>query len=226
VNKLPAPVSSIWQLSANTAKFHTSQLSGQIDLQNPLRGLHKLTCGATAVEGSVFGVATSGTSVAEDSIMEEALVRGDDLVATYRAADERPFSLQVYWTVRQRKNGVVIDVLLSLETPLLESFPSVLMKSELQSVEVLQPQQGREFLVLRSVDKDWSYAEMAHPQDSGDLRIDEKGVVQRTLGGTFLEKGVVRRLRFRGVFLPRANDLELASECLAELAAETPPLTT
>jgi len=202
VNKQPAPVSATWQLSATTAKFHTSQLSGQIDLQNPLRGLHKLTCGVTAVEGSVLGVATSGTSVGEEASVEEAFVRGDDLVATYRAAGKQPFSLQVYWTVVQHKKSVVIDVLLSLETTLLESFPEVIMKSELQRVEVLPPQQGREFLVLRSVDKDWSYAEMAHPQDSGNLRIDEKGAVRRTLGGTFLEKGVVHRLRFRGFSCP------------------------
>lgn len=218
--------SAIWKLIAKTAELRTSQLGGQIDLRNSLRGLHKLTYCGTAIEGSVLGVATGEASVGEGTSVVEAFVRGDDLVATYRVAGEEAFSLQVYWTVTSYENRVVvIDTLLSLETPLLESFPKVIVKSELPSVEVLQPDEGREVLILRSVDNDWSYAEMAHPAEPGDLRIDEKGVIQRSLGGAFLEKGVVRRLRLRGVFLPRKNDLQLASECLAELVAEAPPLT-
>jgi len=217
--KQPSPDFSAWKLTSGTAELRTSQLSGRIDLRNPLRGLHRLTYNATVVEGSVLGVAMLG----EDASLEEAFVRGDDLVATYRADGDRPFSLQVYWTIALRENGVFLDTLLSLETPLLESFPKVIVKSQLQGVEVLQQNQDHEFLILRSIDNAWSYAEMAHPADPVELQIDEKGVLQRSLGGAFLEKGVIRRLRLRGVFLPR--DLQNASECLAELVSEAPPLT-
>ncbi len=221
-NNQPTPDSAIWQLTEGTAELHDSALTAQVDLRNPLRGLHHLTYCATAVEGLVLGVAMVG----EDASVEEAFVRGDDLVATFRTANEQPFSLQVYWTVMPRDNGVVvIDTLLSLETPLLENFPKVLIQSQLPGTEVWQPRESHDYLVLRSVDNAWSYAEMAHPEDPGDWRIDEKGAVQRTLGGAFLEKGVIRRLRLRGAFLPQENDLQLASECLAELAAEAPPLT-
>jgi len=225
-NSQPVSDPTIWQLTANTAKLRTSQLNAQLDLRNPLQGLHHLSYGSTALEGSVLGVTTSDNSVGENANVEEAFVRGNDLVATYRTGGDRRFSLQVYWTVTPHENGVVvIDTLLSLETSLLESFPRVIMKSELPGTKILQLQDSRNDLVLRSVDKNWSYAEMSHPEDPGNLQIDEKGVIQRTLGGAFLEKGVIRRLRLRGAFLPQDNDLQLASECQAELATETPPLT-
>jgi len=38
-------------------------------------------------------------------------------------------------------------------------------------------------------------------------------------------KGVIRRLRLRGAFLPRENDLQRAAQFFTELATETPPLT-
>ena len=47
----------------------------------------------------------------------------------------------------------------------------------------------------------------------------------RSLAGTFLEKGVLRRMRVRGALLPRERDLQLASQCLVRLAEESPPLT-
>jgi len=157
--KLPASNSAIWQLTASTAELHTSPLTAQVDLCNPLQGLHDLNYCATPVEGSVLGVARVG----EDASVEEAFVRGDDLVATYRTANEQPFSLQVYWTVTPRENGVVvIDTLLSLETPLLENFPKVLLQSELPGTEVWQPHEGSDYLMLRSIDKKWSYAEISH----------------------------------------------------------------
>ena len=70
---------------------------------------------------------------------------------------------------------------------------------------------------------------MTHPADLGDWQIacptKQQCVVERELGGAFLEKGVIRRMRVRGAFLPRGDDLELAAQSLAELAADAPPLT-
>ena len=70
---------------------------------------------------------------------------------------------------------------------------------------------------------------MTHPLDQGAWRLarseDGKILMRRNLGGSFLEKGVIRRLRFRGAFLPRENDLQRAAQLFTDLAAETPPLT-
>jgi len=172
-----------WQLTANLATLRTASLCGQIDLSNPLQGLHQLSYGAKGLQGSVLGVATGEGSVGAGTNVDEVFVRGDDLVATYRETNDRPFSLQVYWTVAPQKNGVVlIDTLLSIETQLLESFPRVLVKSELASDEIWNvsgqtrsillsndsQHRGHDCLVLRGIDETWSYAEMAHPEDPDD----------------------------------------------------------
>jgi len=83
--------------------------------------------------------------------------------------------------------------------------------------------------MLRLSQSNWSYAEVTHPEDRGESQIkrceDDSLLLHRQLGGGFLEKGVIRCLRVRGVFLPRENDLELATKCLASLVTKEPPLT-
>jgi len=247
--KQSASAAPTWRLTANIATLRTSSLCGQINLLNPLQGLHQLSYGAKGIEGSVLGVATGEGLVGEDASVGEIFVRGNDLVVAYRETNDRPFSLQVYWTVTPQKNGVVlIDTLLSLETQLLESFPRVLVKSELACDEIWNvsgqtrsillsndsQHRGHDCLVLRGIDETWSYAEMAHPEDPDDWQLNHSAqgsstqnnwVVQRELGGAFQEKGVVHRMRLRGAFLPLQEDLQLAAKCLANLAAEAPPLT-
>ena len=91
------------------------------------------------------------------------------------------------------------------------------------------PADDSDGLLLRSADGGWSYAEMTHPEDRGGGRIERSKrdvyLLRRQLGGGFLEKGVIRRLRVRGVLLPQENDLESAARYLASFATEQPPLT-
>jgi len=92
-----------------------------------------------------------------------------------------------------------------------------------------EPTEDRDCVVLRSSTGNWSYAEMTHPLDQGTWQLarskDGKTLIRRNLGGSFLEKGVIRRLRFRGAFLPRENDLERAVGLFKLFATESPPLT-
>lgn len=235
--------SAIWNLTSSTAELRTPHLKGKIDLARPWTGLHCLKYRERALEGSILRLATCESLFGEG--VDESFVRGNDLAARYRETNDRPFSLQVYWRVKSHENGaVVVDSLLSFETQLLESFPQLRITTELpcdqiwtlpsQTVPVQLPfdqqHEGSNCMVLRSANENWSYAEMAHPEDQDNWRFEgqnqETGIVQRTVGGTFLEKGVILRLRLRGVFLPRENDLQLAAECLKKFAREAPPLTT
>ncbi len=245
--------SAIWNLASSTAELRTPHLKGETDLARPWTGLHCLKYRERALEGSILGLATCEGLFGEG--VDESFVRGNDLVARYRETNDRPFSLQVYWRVKSHENGtVVVDFLLSFETQLLESFPQLRITTELPCDQIWtlpsqtgpsqtasvqtgpvqlpsdQQHEGSSCMVLRSENENWSYAEMAHPEDQDHWRFEgqnqETGIVQRTVGGTFLEKGVIRRLRLRGVFLPRENDLQLAAECLTKFAREAPPLTT
>jgi hypothetical protein len=151
-------------------------------------------------------------------------------VAVYAQTEPQSFTWQVYWRVSAPATDVVLlDVILSLQTPLLESFPRVATHSQLPAGEASVVAAAGDCVLLRPTAGDWSYAEMTHPKDRGDWQLssaaDDQLRFERHLGGQFMEKGVIRRLRLRGAFLPRHNDLDLAAHYFALLAEETPPLT-
>ena len=85
-------------------------------------------------------------------------------------------------------------------------------------------------IVFRPAGSDLSYVEMVHPADfrRDELRGggDAPFGVRHHLFGDSLEKGVVLRARLRGVFVPRASDMQLASEQYAAFRASEPPLGT
>ncbi len=243
--------SDVWRLEGTQAVLQTPQLSASIDLLKPQLGLNKLNLHGNSLSGFVLGVSPGAETPLLLRDLTEVFVRGDDLVATYGETEERPFSLQVYWRVTASEQGVLLlDTILSLQTDLLESFPGLAVESELPATAALvvplegmaasevklsagqscqMPGDSAESLLLQSVNSAWSYVEMSSPEDRGlgQLRSLDSGSyhVQRQLGGRFLEKGVLHRLRVRGAFLPCENDVERAAKCLVTLAAEEPPLT-
>jgi len=250
-NPSSANDSDTWRLDATRAILRTPQLTAGIDLLNPCAGLGQLVFQGTPIEGFALGVYVGMNVALSKEDLNDVFVRGNDLVATYAETDERPFSLQVYWRATVGEQGtLLLDTILSLQTDLLESFPGLAVETQLpaSAAWLLSDNQGAateiaipcdlpadqaDSLLLRPTDGDWSYAETSHPEDRGESQIErcEDGslLLQRQLGGQFLEKGVIRSLRVRGVFLPRGEnperDIELATVCLASLATEEPPLT-
>ena len=240
--------SVIWKLEGTMASLNASGLAAKIDLLNPRLGLHQLGVGGASLEGSVLGVRL-GTDLVQPEELREVFVRGNDLVVTYAETDARPFSVQVYWRATVGDAGVVLlDTILSLQTDLLESFPGIASETnlpaastwvvsdataiELAAVEEKPVSLGSEdsdCLLLRAAEGGWSYAEMTYPEDRGEVEItrtaDGVYALRRQLGGAFLEKGVIRCLRVRGLFLPQKEDVQRAADCFASLANEQPPLT-
>lgn len=238
-----------WQLNGTTAQLQTPQLRATVDLLNPQAGLGQLVVRDESINGFVLGIASGTTTTLTKQEVSEAFIRGGDLVVTYAATDKRPTSLQIYWRATVNEQGVLLlDTILSLETDLLESFPDLMAITQLPAAAAwalsddesttekiaINTQQSINLsdapLLLQSSQLDWSYAESPHPDDRGESQLmrstEESFTIKRQLGGRFLEKGVIRRLRIRGVFLPKADDFELAGQCLAGLETETPPLTT
>lgn len=248
--------SDVWRLDSTQATLSFQQLTAGIDLLNPRSGLSKLVYKDTAFAGSLLGVVAGTKGPLSTSDLSDAFVRGNDLVATYAETNERPFSLQVYWRATIGPRGaLLLDSILSLQTDLLESFPSLAVETNLAAATVWQvpatekvaakkgsteinlstgqqnslSTHASDALVFRPFDGNWSYAEMTYPEDRGEGQLqrieDDSYVLRRQLGGSFLEKGVIRRLRVRGAFLTRENDFDQAQQCLAKLATEQPPLT-
>lgn len=225
----------------------------ELDLLHPDRGLAVRPLGQTPGGSwtvSVLGVAAGLVASRSAGNPQEAFLRGDDLIASYPEAPGRPFSLRIYWRAVDVPGALLaVDVVVSLETPQLESFPDILTQSRLPGGPVwlvggrggstTPVAQGKVNstaetlalgLLLRPTAADWSYLEISPPEDQAQWQwsrhAEDGWVLRRQMGGSFLEKGVLRKLRVRGAFLPRTADLELATASLEQLAAAKLPLTT
>jgi hypothetical protein len=220
-----AATAEVWRFTTTDAWLSIGALRGHVTLTSPAAGIDKLTWNAANVVGRVLGVSAGATSAPQD-----AFARENDLVAVYAQSEPQEFLWQVYWRASApAARVVVLDAILSLQTPLSESFPRVTSHTVLSVGEAAKLPGDGDIIVLRPAGCDWTYAEMTHPKDRGLLEVasvpEGHSRIVRHLGGQFLEKGVIRRLRLRGAFLPREDDFELAQHYYTELAEETPPLT-
>lgn len=220
--------SACWSLQANEATFTSADFSASISLLKPGRGVTNISYRGDPTEGLVLGISPSEHKIEGSEEIADAYVRGSDLVVTYAQTEARPFALQIYWRVNLVGERVVqLDGIVSLQTCLLESFPLITARTELPSEITDGMPAGT---LLRGGSTAWSYAELVQPEDRGespdiDSSNRDRVAIHHQLGGQFLEKGVIRRLRLRGLFLPRENDLKLAEKYLASLENEELPLT-
>ncbi len=240
-----------WQLQGFEAQLQIGPLSSKIILQNPSAGIRDIVWNRAAQSGKVLGISLAKNSANQALTIGrgfETFARGSDLVARYPETQAQPFSLEVYWRVAVADSTCVqIDVIMSLQTSLLECYPAIETTTSLEaqeawyiptnssaarqlSMEEILSSDEPAGVMLRSQDGTWSYLEMTYPEDLGTWKASSSGThrwnLQRTLGGDFQEKGVIRRLRVRSVFFSQENDLEIAPSMLIEFADSPPPLTT
>ena len=141
-------------------------------------------------------------------------------------------------------------MILSMQTDLLDSDPQATVTSTAVGSEFLyanslsnpslasleeqafdRDTSPENLFLMRDIRGDLSYAEMVHPSDfvSAEIFYDEDDqpcAVQSTLFPERLEKGVIRRARICGWFMPVENDLETAVELARQFVDEPLPLTT
>ena len=157
-------------------------------------------------------------------------------------------------TIGELPAVAAIDLMVSIQTNRLDSHPQMLVTSGVTAAEVwhlsaageavpidlssgsavsLSPDNGDGCVLLRTTTGDGSqisYAEMIHPSDFANLvvRRADCGEIQieHRLFASFLEKGVIRRARLRGVLLEREGDVEAAAAWYQALVSDHLPLTT
>lgn len=237
---------SAWQLTQSLGQLNCGALAARVNVEQPSLGLHELSLNGAPITGQLLGVtvAEEGAPPTELAIAGiDTFVRGGDLVANYPQCETQPFTLHNYWRIAEASDKlIVIDAIVSLQTTLLECYPKTILTTELQAEDslVLSPdevadQSANSILesdesvgvLLRGIHPEWSYVEITHPTDLGTWRMQKNGTtrMQRELGGEFQEKGVIRRLRVRGAFVARENDVQIARKILVEFAKSEPPLT-
>jgi hypothetical protein len=223
MNATPIP-SAIWQFDGRFARLSCAGLEANVDVLAPRRGLAQLTYRGGAVGGWLLGLDV-------DAEPGDVYVRGDDLVVAYRETPARPFSVQVYWSAAARpaESAVVLDATVSVQTRAWETSPRIVTSSSLDGADVAAVTSTVMLARPRAVD--WSYAEVAPAEDFAPIADVEDGAgnpsaaMRWAFREQFMERGVIRRLRLRGVLVPRVDDVAAATRLRDALLAEQPPLT-
>jgi hypothetical protein len=239
---------SPWNLDGLHAALQRERLSAEIELDQPAGGLQvRLDGGPIAAcilaPEIVLPQPTSG--------LEEAFVRGNDLIVAYLPQGARPLRTQAYWRwlTPASVSGVLggFELIVSQQTSLLECDPQLAVASRFTAGEVVGLRSDisthKATLPTRvaSDNDDWagcwlvrevaaaiSYMEMVHPDDlrhaAGQFDRANRKLTHRLFPQS-LEKGVILRARLRGFFVPRDGDTSLVPVLAREFAASGPPLT-
>jgi hypothetical protein len=183
----------------------------------------------------------------------ERYIRGQDFIASGSPAGAQQIAPHVYWRSawHEGRKAARLELVLSAQTDLLDSAPSwpiiscvrdaTLLHRDLQrdtdfkdisgvAANFTSPASNEQLFLFRIPSLGFSFAQMVHPSDfvSADVPLDGQPllVVDSVLFPERLEKGVIRRGRICGWFMPIDNDLENAAQLAREFVDEPLPLTT
>ena len=228
----------MWRLESHQARWHTQQFQFQVNLRQPQNGWGDVRLGDESLPDALFCLHLPGD--AGDQSIIDSYVRQADLVVTYAQTSDRTVRPQVVWRVlRDGDTRVGAEAILSMQTSLLDSQPdasvSFRLGGELLKVTDSEAKAvGEEtihdhcLLLQRPASENWSLVVCLHPSDFLSLRCETgaTNVATFALFPESLEKGVIRRARVRGIYVPRDGDVEFARKCGREMVEAAPPLTT
>jgi hypothetical protein len=243
----------MWQLTEFSAHLALPSFAAQANVLEPWRGLLAPQWRGTPLPPAVAVLQVDARElIAPNRLPLEVYIRQRDLIATYAPSEGRNVQTQIYWRAAQADSVATVELILSAQTHLLDSRPGLVALSTLQAGAVLHLPQGAEQLAELALDFQarrefvpgqdaplflfrphgaaYSYAEMVQPADFAGASLELRGEeLLRFSHGLFaerLEKGVIRRVRMCGAFLPRDGDLEKALAIYRNFIAEPLPLTT
>lgn len=243
----------MWQLSGTVADWSIPRLSARVDLNSPGNGVHEIRVDSRALTGvNLLGVSSPGQDRAPP--LADAYVRQADLIATYAEAPPNQVRRQLYWrgfTSAPHQLGGC-ELIVSVQTSLLDSDPNLSVTSTLPAAEVLLLEHqdhsrfvrfdrsadaaaqeiGSGAILFRLQGAECSYLQMIFPGDASHTVLSSPSEAPQAwhlsnpLFPESLEKGVIRRGRIRGLFLSRANDEAAALAAYEEFVVSPLPLTT
>lgn len=233
-----------WQIEGNAASLTCGPLSAKVGCSLIPTQWQQQRIAQTSV------LAVGGAS----DYLVEPYVRGNDFVASYAKAAEQSVTTHVYWraTFDAARGAAKIERVLSVQTQLLDSEPTLRVASLVNGAYLLLSRNldaldfdlfppGRtlaidasgsreQLFIYRCEELGFTYAEMVHPADfvsaEAALGNERRACVAYQLFPDHLEKGVIRRGRICGWFLPVENDLAVATQLARQFVEEPLPLTT
>jgi hypothetical protein len=247
--------SGSWHVEANSARLELERASLVITPLDPAAGLTRLHLDKRPFAG-VHPLQVDLQRVETQRAAEiDFYVRGNDLIANYAERPAPAMRTQIYWrSAPLSADGALaaVEVLVSVQTDLLDSCPQVVMQSQIAACETLRlvdAERGAfapagERLAVSASDGQpqcylfrldackYSYAEMVHPASAArsELQLARKGGgtlgrLRHQLFAEWLEKGVILRSRVMGLVVDRQGDEAAVARQFAALAIAEPPLT-
>ncbi len=179
---------------------------------------------------------TPNVASQQSLVLQDAYVRGSDLVAHYQPSDGFPFRTEIYWRLEQNnelpRDAIQLTVIVSVETDLLDTCPELLLATRLEDTEVVaQSPSPAGYCRLVGVTGGATWLEALHPSDSAEATLSTTGSqggsggLEWTLFSRFLEKGVIRRARLSAILLPSNVSDEQLSNLYQGFCQQAVPLT-
>jgi hypothetical protein len=240
----------VWRLEGESALLTCGPLTGRLELNAVGSGWMDLAWNGKSCDP--FEVLCA--NVAKDARVVESYVRGADLVVNYSQSPGSAVAPHFYWRAdfASEVEAARIEMVVSVQTNLLDSRPGALVRSfsrgarlfhacrlesqalvEVSENHLFSPAESQTHLViLRHEPLGVSYAELVHPSDLESLQLllfqhdGRTSTMSMLFQKPQLEKGVIRRARICGWFLPTENDLAVAVELAKQFVDEPVPLTT
>lgn len=245
-------MASPWRLDGSLATLAWQGLEARLDLAHPELGLQtERLHGAPLAAHQLLGVLFDRPT--HDAADCDVYCRQLDLVATYAELPQRPLRVQAYWRaiespVATDLETCAMELQVSVQTPLLDCLPQVATHSLMRSAAelkmlpcsagaTLDPKSAASPLSpggmalaieLSAGDRTWQYVEMIHAEDAQSASAEQgPGTwrVQQDLFEPGLEKGVIRRVRVRGLFYPGELDQALVERAYHAFHGAALPLT-
>ncbi len=213
-----------WDLRQNNAKWTSPNWSIDIELahrseQSWLRMLNaagKVVLGLGIIPNELHGKHDSA-----EVPFGDAYVRQRDLIAIYPECVPRRFGHQIDVRMlnKPNSNSIAMEIWLSIQTSLLDSHPQL----ELRWNEARFKDSSENYWISTTS----QIGLMVHPLDQPDCHMEQTsdGLSMRVFG-RFMEKGVIRRMRFQLIAAPRSEPEDFWRERFAEFSESPLPLTT
>lgn len=190
---------SPWQLNSDKAVLSDELLQARLDVRWPKRGLSPLIYSGTRLRHfRSLGVDIPGRSIAREEEPHDAYVRGTDLVVIYPQTDSRTVRPQVYWRSLIDGPAAGVELIVSMQTSLLDSNPGITTRTALPKGEILRcinagsgrfesiclekekplsldASSGSSLFLFRLPEKEITYAEMVYPADFLTASLQEIG---------------------------------------------------
>lgn len=229
----------MWELTDNSAaKWRGSAFSVELNTNHPEQGMKLLPgtegSSVTAKPLQLFRVAAADQKRYAWKL-QEAFVRGVDLVASYAPWPGDAVEPHFYWRHRsaQQHKFSGVEVIVSVHTSLLDSRPAISISGDLPSNGISKADLPDGMFLLTPTDSKRKVLLWIHPADFTQLEIQPasamNGLAQWSttlFSEASLEKGVIRRARLGFWSVPQETTEADFERLFEELTQEAPPLTT